>query len=330
MTLFKILKTSWGSINPDDVRLPEIPKSLHGEIPDLLAFVDRWLEPDMVEQFPRGDYKQFLELAKVFLGGSPKRNKGWTYHIQRPGADHHARWMSKALYILKLRLLMHQFSQYDIHWRVRRKIETMSLFVVFSYMRSWFLCPSLHGAANNDLVLYKSLQTFKKINPKVSAATSTVLRRHTWYFAEELIPLVLFDTTLSEETRTELATLIGDLPLPVDLLIKKPELPTITLKSTVLDFVGPRSTLIFDLLGVSPAFLKETDWQERPEYSSMQDSLRNLVSLNDSAERALALATTINGHMTRTEDSYQDLALVVAAHRKKYDLTSKKHLKNLK
>ena len=54
--------------------------------------------------------------------------------------------------------------------------------------------------------------------------------------------------------------------------------------------------------------------------------------LKDSSERALALATTINCHMTgtRTEESYQDLALVVAAHRKKYDLTSKKHLKKLK
>ena len=76
----------------------------------------------MADLLPRGDYKEFLELAKVFLGGSVGRKKGYTYTIQVPGADHHARWMSKAIYILKLRLLLHQFSQYEIHWQTRKKV----------------------------------------------------------------------------------------------------------------------------------------------------------------------------------------------------------------
>ena len=76
---------------------------------------------------------------------------------------------------------MHQFSQYDLHRQTRRKIEKMSYFVVFAYMKSWFQSPSLVGAANNDLLLYKELQKFKKIHPKTSAATSKVIRRHTWY-----------------------------------------------------------------------------------------------------------------------------------------------------
>ena len=48
------------------------------------------------------DYKEYLELALLLLGGFIDRKKGYTYQIQRPGADHHARWMSKAIYILKL------------------------------------------------------------------------------------------------------------------------------------------------------------------------------------------------------------------------------------
>ena len=57
----------------------------------------------MVALLPRGDYKEFLELAKVFLGGSIDRKKGYTYIIQVPGADHHAHWMPKSIYTLKLR-----------------------------------------------------------------------------------------------------------------------------------------------------------------------------------------------------------------------------------
>lgn len=330
VTLFKVLKTSWSSLNLDDLQIPDIPKPYQDDVPSLLAFINHWLEPENVELLPRGDYKQFLELGKIFLGGSLERKKGWEYHIQRPGADHHARWMSKSIYIIKFRLLMHQFSQYDLHWQTRRKIEKMSYFVVFAYLRSWFQSPSLSGAANNDLLLYKELQKFKKIHPKTSAATSKVIRRHTWYLTEELIPLALFDISLPEETRAELARKIGELTMPVDFEIRKPSLPAITLSSTVCDFVGPRSTLMFDLLEVPHTFLLEPDWLQRPESAAMQMSLRHLIPLNDSAERALALATTINGNMTRTEETYQELVLVIAAHRKKYNLKTKKDLKMLR
>ena len=42
---------------------------------------------------------------KIFLGENIGRKKGYTYSLQRPGADHHARWMSKSLYIIKMALL---------------------------------------------------------------------------------------------------------------------------------------------------------------------------------------------------------------------------------
>jgi hypothetical protein len=87
---------------------------------------------------------------------------------------------------------------------------------------------------------------------------------------------------------------------------------------------------MFDLLEVPHTFLLEPDWLQRPESAAMQMSLRHLIPLNDSAERALALATTINGNMTRTEETYQELVLVIAAHRKKYNLKTKKDLKMLR
>ena len=102
VTTFKILKTSWKSLNLGDRRLPDIPSYFKEDIPDILEYVDSKL--DQESHLPRGDYKELLELVKVILGGDIERKKGYSCTIQRPhGADHHARWMAKGIYVLKMR-----------------------------------------------------------------------------------------------------------------------------------------------------------------------------------------------------------------------------------
>ena len=64
-----------------------------------------------------------------------------------------------------------------------------------------------------------------------------------------------------------------------------------------------------------------------PEYTAAKNSLKNITPLNDSAERALALATRVNSHITRDEQSYQELLQVVEAHRRMYGLKTKGYLK---
>ena len=44
-------------------------------------------------------------------------------------------------------------------------------------------------------------------------------------------------------------------------------------------------------------------------------------------ESALSMATAFNGRITKDEDSYQNLMLVVEGHRKKYGFKSKADLK---
>ena len=324
VTLFKTLKTSWDSLDLADISLPDIPTSYQREKDELLTFINTLLEPDNLEKLPRCDYKEFLELAKIFLGENIERKKGYTYSLQRPGADHHARWMSKSLYIIKMALLHHQLP--DLHWQTKKKIDKMALFVVFVYLKSWFNAPSLTSAAENDLNLYKSLQKFKNVHKKVSSTTSTVLNRHTWYLTEELIPLSLFDDKIPLDKRTLLATKIGQLT-PGGTEICKPTLPTISLKSELADFVGERSTTLFDLLNTPVDFLLKPDWQLQPEYNSVKTSLKNLSPLNDACERALGLVTRFNTHITRNEESFQELIQVVEAHRKRYSLKTKKALK---
>ena len=54
-----------------------------------------------------------------------------------------------------------------------------------------------------------------------------------------------------------------------------------------------------------------------------------MYPVNDPAERALSMATTFNGRITKDEDSYQNLLLVVEGHRKKYGFKSKADLKTI-
>ena len=103
-------------------------------------------------------------------------------------------------------LLQHQL---DLHWQTKKKVEKMTLFVVFVYLRSWFSAPSLTSAAMNDLDLYRRLLNFRSIHKKVSSSTSVVLNRHTWYLTEELISFSLFDDNLPPDIRSELASKIA-------------------------------------------------------------------------------------------------------------------------
>jgi len=53
----------------------------------------------------RDDYREFLELSLIFLGSSPARG----IHFMAPGPMHHARWMSKVIYSLKVWMFRSQF-----------------------------------------------------------------------------------------------------------------------------------------------------------------------------------------------------------------------------
>ena len=81
------------------------------------------------------------------------------------------------------------------------------------------------------------------------------MNRHTWYLTEELITLSLFDEQLPLETRTKLAKEIHNFKSPATLPIQKPQLPTLQATSEVIDFVGPRSKVLFELVKVPMNFL---------------------------------------------------------------------------
>ena len=112
----------------------------------------------------------------------------------------------------------------------------------------------------------------------------------------------LFNNNISEDMKNKIAEKISNLSVD-NLSIQKPVLPKIGSKSLV-DYIGLRSTSLSSILGISHKFLGDPDWRQYPEYIKIEMALKNLTPINDSSERALALAAKFNGHITRDEEQY--------------------------
>ena len=174
-----------------DLHFLPTPACYRSSVDPLLSFLDECLLPENTEHLTRGDYEELLELAKVCLGGAVARKRGYTFNFSRPGAEYHARWMSKCLYVLKFSLLQRQIP--SLTTASKKKINTMSSFIMFTYLSYLFTSPSLTRAASNDLKMFQDLSSFKRVNKAVSESCLLVLQRHTWYLTEDLVPVALFN-----------------------------------------------------------------------------------------------------------------------------------------
>lgn len=94
--------------------------------------------------FPIDDYRELCELIAVFLGATLSNR----FIIRPPGTDHHARFMSKAIYYLKIYLLQNLF-----HLRPKevKEVKRMAIYIAVFYGK-YFLETSLTSSAPvNDL-----------------------------------------------------------------------------------------------------------------------------------------------------------------------------------
>ena len=102
MELYRRLKKEWHTLVID---YDNLCKFDYDSVPNWLQVEARlvlsWAEQEMAKNtWPREDYRELLMLAIVCLGGEVP-----SFQFRLPGPDHHARWMSKVIYTLKIKLL---------------------------------------------------------------------------------------------------------------------------------------------------------------------------------------------------------------------------------
>ena len=121
-----------------------------------------------------------------------------------------------------------------------------------------------------------------------------ILGRHTWYLQQQIVPMALFSDKMSDDMKSRLAAKVltyeTERELMVDIALEKPNLKlSIIPATTIYDLVGPRSFLMWDILGIGYDWLRKgiEHWESSQDYLEMRDYVRSVKVTNDAAERGV-------------------------------------------
>jgi hypothetical protein len=269
---------------------------------------------------PRVDYAALLFLSLLFLGGIPDGS----VNIRTPGAFHQARWMAKAIYVLKIYLFKAQFK---LSVREMHAMRSLGLFITLSYVRYWNEAMIARYAAKNDLDFMHHLQS--GLPDKSLAETAlTAWKRHLWYVSEEMIGLAFFDERINSSEKS--AMILNLKRPPNDKVMKRLEGKNFSPRQSVSEFVTAKTMTIFETLIPNGAeyavqLLQKVpeDWEEDPIYKRFKMACDKMRVVNDCAERAISLATKFNSTITKDEQQKQYILTVVRKHQQDIPCCSK-------
>ena len=267
----------------------------------------------------RHDYREFLELALIFLGVSIP-----DFSFKKPGAFHHARWLAKIIYCLKIWMFRKQLP--SLTKQEVLCVKHVSIFAILIYMKSWFSATDAACAPRIDLETILKLRSYHDVQIREIAARK--LENHLWYLSEELVGFSLFDKNVSVETKQ---AIVHEMERYSD--EENEDIPKrIQLQSSFLPplekFATPISKRLFKILGLDTSFLHldPNVWENNEAYLEAKRIVSNIPVVNDVAERGIALIEKFIGNHTKKETQFQYLLGVVAEHRKLFPSTSKASL----
>lgn len=264
----------------------------------------------------RDDYKEFLELTVIFLGGTLP-----DYTLRVPGPTSHARWMAKAIYMLKMFLLREQL---ELDAIMLSNIRNICIFIVRVYIKVWFGCPKGAEAPNQDLNFLKDAMLYPESN--LSSALVSKFFNHLWYLSEEAVGFAFFDQSVSLEEKRKMvvALKLSEEYIPTEtshrVIVPQAEILRSYASKELSDFVTPNTRTFFDRMKISKEFLEHdpSTWTERDDYSTGVRACYSICVVNDAAERGVKLITDYNKVLTNDEEEKQFLLLIVKEYREKF------------
>ncbi len=193
--------------------------------------------------------------------------------MRQPGAYHHARFMGKSLYILKIYLLSEVFHLTRVE---KRRVDRLAQFVVLLYGK-YFLSTSLSTAApRHDLNFWYDLQEYRQFDRVAADQALLSSRRHLWYLTPELIALSLFDDGVTVVEKKAMAETLLQFPKPDVFAPGKPGQPQFNPvaihltneKPPLASFITERSWLMFHLINADSEWLNDdpSTWLHNAAY----------------------------------------------------------------
>jgi len=323
--IFKRFKEAWDEIKSKNIKTgirdAEVEKAIEDVKDNLVIFLKRSLE----KKFARDDYKEFLQLTLIFLGEVKEED----VKFSPPGPIHHARWMAKAIYSLKIFLFREHFK---LTKGELNGIRIVCIFLVKLYVKAWFRVPFATEAPYQDLKFLKDLHNFSlTVNKKAGVAGLKKFLGHLWYLNPELAALGLFDSTVPYDIKEKMAKNItsGEEDENIGVTIKKVTLyqnqvPEYMEKE--LDyFVSPESLNLFKRINLKPTFLNQNPkiWEKDANFSAAKKFFEKLSVVNDSAERGVKLISEYNTILTKDEDQKQFILKIVKDYREQFPKVTK-------
>nr|CAR82250.1 hypothetical protein [Cotesia congregata] len=297
----------------------KIPRKLMGKVEETNNKIENFLGTTL----PRDDYKEFLELCQIFLGTIDTKK----VYFHKPGAFHHARWMSKAIYSLKICIFRDIL---DIDDETKKNLLDICLFIVFIYVPFWFEAPLAALAPNQDLRFLKAVYQYKTIDKQISEAVLNKFKNHLWYLNGETAALSFFDENISFSIKRKMVKALENNENQDFDSSKRYGIHTISeivnLQKKDIDFfINSDSLQFFERFNIDKNFLKldvET-WADNNDYLEGLRIVKNLQIVNDVAERAIKLTQEYINILTTREDQKQYLIQVVSEYKKKYPNATK-------
>lgn len=273
----------------------------------------------------RHDYKNFLELCLFFLGKASA-----TYSFREPGPIHHARWMAKALYALKMYIFREEFR---MSAKEKSAMQSFCFFIVRFYIQAWFKCASAIATPKQDHEFMKDMLVHRRIDAPIANAVIKSCCNHLYYHSDESIAFALFDDCVTFEEKKQICaainaqTITGEVEAENKINILPAQVPAFC-KLRLADFVTESTVKFFERFKMSKEFLNIDPelWPENVIYIEALDNIKHLRAVNDVAERGVKLFEQYNKLITNNEEEKQYLLQVVSAYRKKFDNYTKKAL----
>ncbi|KAL4091540.1 hypothetical protein QTP88_026214 [Uroleucon formosanum] len=312
--LFKRFIDNWKNINKneysvwtDDSMTFDILNNVRDEI---LDFAEKRLQ----DCFPRDDYKEFLQLIVIFLGGKLKGN----VNFRQPGAYHLARWMAKGIYSLKMLLFKNQFKLTSTEEMSLKKI---SCFIIKCYAEVWFTAPNAIKAPINDILFIKKLYNYKNDDKKIAETALKKFINHLWYLSDECVAFSIFDNRVTIEQKRKIAIKllmneleeyeqVGEVKKKHSLKIE--DIPNFIRQDLPVDLITYKSIQLLNRFIIQTNFLllDPICWEKNEEYKKGKEIIGSLKVVNDTAECHVKLMEEFNSKITKNEEQKQFLLQV--------------------
>lgn len=265
----------------------------------------------LTKSHSREDYKEMIQLALLFLGEG-------NFNFKAPGATSHARWMSKAIYCLKIFLFRGQFK---LTKKEENGIRDICIFLIKMYIKVWFGATNAISAPLQDLNFIKGTIQYSETDSAISAAITKKICNHLWYIADETVALAFFDLNVPFEEKRKMVEKLHSKEPHVQLKNGRNHSNLLCFQNyTLSDFVSEKTNGFFSRFGLSSDFLKfdPSTWETAFDFEEGWSFCRDLSVVNDTAERGIKFIQDYNRILTNDEEEMQLILQIVEAYRKKY------------